>query len=216
MNKVTLIDYSVGNLFSVASAIEKCGASVRLSNSANDIENAERLILPGVGAFRDGMSGLKQSSLIEPIKRFIETGRPFMGICLGMQMMLDVSDEFGTFDGLSLIPGRVISIPNTTKDGLKHKIPHIGWGGLFPNQDRKDWKETILENIEPGENVYFLHSYHALTEDSNNTLANCDYNGRELSAVIFSENIYGCQFHPEKSGPVGLKIMDSFCNSISI
>lgn len=216
MNKVTVIDYSVGNLFSVTSAIEKCGAKVNLTNCSSEISKAERLVLPGVGAFRDGMKGLKEKSLIDPIKTFIKTGRPFMGICLGMQMMLDRSEEFGIHQGLGLIPGKVISIPKTMSNELPHKIPHIGWSSLEPSDKESDWGGTILQKIKPKESVYFLHSFHAVTRDKKDTLSYCDYNGRKLSAVIFSENIYGCQFHPEKSGPVGLKIMDSFCNSLNI
>ena len=122
---VTVIDYGVGNLFSVTKALERVGAEVILSSSPDDIANAQRLVLPGVGAFADGMRGLAERGLIEPIKRFAASGRPFLGICLGMQMMLDSSEEFGNHDGLGLIPGRVVAIPSIGAHGV-HKIPHIG------------------------------------------------------------------------------------------
>jgi glutamine amidotransferase len=215
-NTVTVIDYGVGNIHSVVSAIKKCGAKVKLTNSPSEIAQADRLVLPGVGAFRDGMNGLKEKLLIDPIKVFIKRDRPFLGICLGMQMMLDISYEFGEHEGLGSIPGKVISIPKTTLDGDLHKIPHIGWNNLKPYNEESDWKGTIIQDIKPGESVYFLHSFQAKTIEKAHTLAYCDYNGRSLSALIFSENIYGCQFHPEKSGPVGLKIMNSFCNSNNI
>lgn len=216
ITKITVIDYGVGNLLSVTRGIEKCGAEVNLTNSASEISQAERLILPGVGAFKDGMNGLKEKCLIEPIESFVKKGRPFLGICLGMQMILDKSEEFGIYDGLGFISGSVIPIPRTSKDGYPHKIPHIGWNNLEPCYKESDWQGTVLEKVKPGESVYFVHSFYAKPTKDEHVLAQCDYNGRSLSAVVFFENIYGCQFHPEKSGPVGLRILDSFCNSSMI
>ena len=128
--QVTVIDYGVGNLFSVTKALERVGAEVVLSAAAADIANAQRLVLPGVGAFADGMRGLAERGLIEPIKTFAASGRPFLGICLGMQMMLDSSEEFGNHQGLGLIPGRVVAVPSVGSSGQAHKIPHIGWAAL--------------------------------------------------------------------------------------
>tara|TARA_Y100001935_G_C17310048_1_gene515206 strand:+ start:2154 stop:2807 length:654 start_codon:yes stop_codon:yes gene_type:complete len=210
--KVTVIDYGVGNLLSVIKALEKCGADVILTDSPDLIKNAERLLLPGVGAFADGMRGLEDRNLIDPIKTFSEKNRPFMGICLGMQMMLSVSDEFGEHKGLDLIPGKVTQIPTNKPDGSIHKIPHIGWNELIPFSDENSWKKTILNNIEPKSSVYFLHSFVANPIKNEHVLANCNYNGIFLTSIIHSRNMYGCQFHPEKSGPVGLKILNNFCN----
>ncbi|MDT8903847.1 imidazole glycerol phosphate synthase subunit HisH [Anaeroselena agilis] len=206
MPRVTIIDYGIGNLLSVRRAFEYCGAEVILTDSPELIEKAEHLVLPGVGAFADGMAGLRQRSLIEPIRRYAKENRPFMGICLGMQMMLEIGEEYGTHEGLGLIKGKVSKIPDTGVDGIAHKIPHIGWNSLAPSSD---WDETILDGINPGEAVYFVHSFTAMPLDDNR-LADCYYSGRVISAAIRSGNLYGCQFHPEKSGQIGLKIVDNF------
>lgn len=207
MPTVTVIDYGIGNLLSVQRAFEHCGADVLLTASPKMIEQAELLVLPGVGAFADGMDGLKERGLIEPIRNYAKANRPFLGICLGMQMMLEIGEEFGRHEGLGLIPGKVALIPNSGCDGRPHKIPHIGWNALMP---ASDWNDTILKGIEPGEAVYFVHSYTAVPLDSKYRLADCDYNGRVISAAIRFGNLYGCQFHPEKSGQIGLKIIDNF------
>jgi glutamine amidotransferase len=209
-NKVTIIDYGVGNIFSVRRAFEHCGAEVLLTDSINEILTAERLVLPGVGAFVDGMEGLKSRNLIEPIKQYAATGRPFLGICLGMQMLLDSSEEFGLQKGLGLIAGNVVAIPATGADGNSHKIPHIGWNDLLVTENGGTWRGTILENTKPGSSVYFVHSFQAVPQHQENRLADCNYNGRVICAVVRSGSVYGCQFHPEKSGEVGLEIIRRF------
>ncbi|MDF2439443.1 MAG: imidazole glycerol-phosphate synthase subunit HisH [Abditibacteriota bacterium] len=207
---VTVIDYGIGNLFSVSRAIEHCGAEVHLTDSIEEIANAERLVLPGVGAFEDGMQGLAERKLIEPIREYAESGRPFLGICLGMQMMLDVSEEFGVHKGLGLIPGRVQAIPTTGADGQPHKIPHIGWNGLVEAPQAEEWNRTILRDVKVGDAVYFVHSFTPVPEQAEHRLADCVYDGLALAAVIKAGNLYGCQFHPEKSGDVGLSIFQQF------
>jgi glutamine amidotransferase len=208
--KVTVIDYGVGNLFSVRRAFEHCGAEVVLTDSPDVIAQADRLVLPGVGAFEDGMKGLRSRGLIEPVQSYAKNGRPFLGICLGMQMLLSVSEEFGEHEGLGLIPGRVTRIPDTTADGKPHKIPHIGWNALTHANAGERWDQTILGEIEPGASMYFVHSYGAEPENPGHRLADCLYGDRRVSAVVRSGNLYGCQFHPEKSGPIGLKILHGF------
>jgi imidazole glycerol-phosphate synthase subunit HisH len=170
------------------------------------------LILPGVGAFADGMKGLKDRNLIEAIQEYSKNGRPFLGICLGMQMMMDDGEEFGNHQGLRLIPGKVIAIENTTVDGLQHKVPHIGWNELMRSkwQDSLYWQDSILSGIKENESVYFVHSYTAYPEDEKHRFADVYYGGRRISAVIRKDNLYGCQFHPEKSGNTGLKIIKNF------
>lgn len=210
MKKVTVIDYGVGNLLSVCRAFEYCDAEVLLSDSSRDVEKAERLVLPGVGAFKDGMEGLRERGLIEPIKRYSESGKPFLGICLGMQMMLDFSEEYGIHEGLGLIPGKVVSIPETGTNGKPHKIPHIGWNGIILPCDGANWENTILTGIPVGECFYFVHSFAAVPSGIEHRLADCNYNGRIISAVIASGAMYGCQFHPEKSGEAGLNILRNF------
>ena len=211
MSRVTIIDYGIGNLLSVQRACVYWGAEVDFTDSPGDIDRAEYLILPGVGAFADGMAGLRERGLIEPIRKYAAQNRPFMGICLGMQMMLEVGEEFGKHEGLGLIPGIVTKIPDTGLDGQAHKIPHIGWNSLSLPQ-YSEWDKTILHGIIPGSAAYFVHSYTAMPTQDSNRLADCDYNGRVISAAIRSGNLYGCQFHPEKSGPIGLKIMKKFLN----
>jgi len=211
---VVIIDYGVGNLLSVMRSVEVCGANPILTNCPDKISNAERLILPGVGAFSDGMKGLLEKNLIAPIKDYVQKGRPFLGICLGMQMILDESHEFGVTKGLGLIPGKVLSIPNKSPDGINFKIPHIGWSSIRPYMESKDWKNTILHNTVKEDSVYFVHSFFAVPNKNEHTLASCNYAGRDLCAVINNENIYGCQFHPEKSGEVGIDILNSFCHEL--
>ena len=210
MSKVTIIDYGIGNLLSVQRACTYCGAEVDFADSPGGIDQAEHLILPGVGAFADGMAGLRARSLIEPIRKYAAQNRPFLGICLGMQMMLEVGEEFGRHEGLGLIPGTVTKIPDTGSDGRIHKIPHIGWNALSLPSDIADWTDTILQGIVPGSAVYFVHSFTAQPTNDSNRLADCFYNGRVISASIRSGNLYGCQFHPEKSGVFGLKIIMRF------
>ena len=213
-NNVVIIDYGVGNLLSVMRGVEICGAIPVVTNCPDKISNADRLILPGVGAFSEGMKGLSDKNLIEPIKDYVLKGRPFLGICLGMQMILDESHEFGINKGLGLIPGKVLSIPSKSSEGQHFKIPHVGWNSIRPGKKSKDWQGTILQNTSKEDAVYFVHSFFALPENEENALASCTYAGKDFCAVIGNENIYGCQFHPEKSGTVGIGILDVFCNDL--
>jgi imidazole glycerol-phosphate synthase subunit HisH len=162
-----------------------------------------------VGAFADGMAGLRERGLIEPVRQFAASRRPLLGICLGMQMLLSSSEEFGQHEGLGLIAGRVLAIPSTGIDGAPHKIPHIGWAGLEASQGAA-WDGSILRDVRPGSTVYMVHSYTAVPDDLTHRLADCRYDGRLISAAIRAGEVYGCQFHPEKSGPVGLRILATF------
>lgn len=210
MRRVTVIDYGMGNLLSVTRAFEYCGAEVLLGAQPGSIRNADYLVLPGVGAFADGMAELAQRDLVEAIRDFATKGNPFLGICLGMQMMLDSSDEFGLHEGLGIIPGKVIAIPSTGVDGKPHKIPHIGWNELTPPGNSISWDSTILAGVPVGTSVYFVHSFAADPEKHEHRLADCDYNGRVISAAIRDGVLYGSQFHPEKSGKTGLSIIQNF------
>lgn len=207
---ITIVDYGMGNLFSVTRAFEHCGADVIHAQTPEQIDSASRLVLPGVGAFRDGMLGLKELGFIEPIRKFASSGKPFLGICLGMQMMLDSSEEFGTHEGLGLIPGKVVAIPKVTADGQPHKIPHIGWSAIVKPDPSKDWQGTILQDMPDEASVYFVHSYTAVPLNSSNRLADCRYNGQLISAAIHSGQMFGVQFHPEKSGETGLRMIRNF------
>lgn len=208
-SKITIVDYGVGNILSVVRAFEFCGARPFLTRSPQDIINADYLVLPGVGAFGDGIASLKKYNFTDPIKEFMTKQRPFLGICLGMQMMLDLSEEFGSHEGLGIVPGLVKLIPGTTKNGLTHKVPHIGWNKIVLAPGSK-WDKTILQGVEEGSSVYFTHSFTANPSDSKHRLADCFYDDSLISAAIHKDQFFGCQFHPEKSGPIGLRILDSF------
>ncbi|KAF0220673.1 MAG: hypothetical protein FD174_997 [Geobacteraceae bacterium] len=198
---------------SVARAFEHCGASIELTDDPRKVEEADYLVLPGVGAFADGMAGLAERGLIDSIKAFADKERPFLGICLGMQMMLDESEEFGANDGLGLIPGKVVAIPSTGSDGTPHKIPHIGWNEITA-PECTSWGNTILHDTLDRTPFYFVHSFSAVPEYQHHRLADCLYNGALISAAIRNNNMYGCQFHPEKSGKAGLQIIQSFLSKV--
>lgn len=209
MPTVTVIDYGIGNLLSVARAFEHCGASVILTDDARKITDADFLVLPGVGAFADGMAGLIERCLVEPIKAFAAKERPFLGICLGMQMMLDESEEFGANVGLGLVPGKVVAIPAVGSDGAPHKIPHIGWNEICAPAGIS-WEGSILNSTPENSSFYFVHSFTAVPALHEHRLADCNYNGQLIAAAIRKNNLYGCQFHPEKSSCDGLQIIRSF------
>ncbi|MCX7180892.1 MAG: imidazole glycerol phosphate synthase subunit HisH [Proteobacteria bacterium] len=208
--EVTVIDYGVGNLFSVQRGLEYCGAKVTITSNPEKIESSSRVVLPGVGAFSKGMDELQSLGLVDVIRRIVQDGVPLLGICLGMQLLLDESEEFGITKGLGLIPGRVVPVPGRSVLGPPQKIPHIGWSPLQPPLG-KAWATTVLRDVNPGESVYFVHSFMAETADESHRLADCLYGGHRIAAVIGRDNVVGCQFHPEKSGEVGLKILRAFC-----
>lgn len=210
MIEVTVIDYGVGNLLSVSRALEHCGARVTITSDAAVILTSSRVVLPGVGAFADGMAALQAQSLDAVVRQVAATGTPLLGICLGMQMLLNESEEFGVTPGLGLIPGRVVKIPAMTTMGEPHKIPHIGWNELILPAQRDSWHGGLLADVELGEAVYFVHSFMAEPALPEHRLADCRYGGIPIAAAIKRDNVMGCQFHPEKSGEVGLRLLKSF------
>ena len=210
VDEVVVVDYGMGNLLSVQRGLEYCGASVTVSADHKVILEASKVVLPGVGAFIDGMSELNRQGLTETLKEVANKGVPLLGICLGMQMLLEESEEFGNSKGLGLISGNVIAIPMTTISGEPQKIPHIGWNALVTPEEKNSWIGSLLKDIEPGEAGYFDHSYMASPSNLEHHIANCIYGGRSISAVIGNKNVFGCQFHPEKSGEVGLTILRNF------
>jgi len=206
---ITVVDYGAGNILSVTRALEHVGATTIVTGDPKIVEQAEKLLLPGVGAFGRAMDNLSQRDLIEPIRGHAASGRPFLGVCLGMQLMLNGSEEFGGHEGLGLIPGNVVSIPRTTSHGDPHKIPHIGWNTLLQPQPGR-WKNTILDGIDKTIGMYFVHSFSAAPTNETDRLADTDYNGQIISAAIQHENLTGLQCHPEKSGSVGLRVLKNF------
>jgi len=211
MNKICIVDYGLGNLKSIQRGLEQVGAKVILSSRPKEISIASHLVLPGVGAFEAGMSGLKDAGLIAPILDFVETGNPLLGICLGMQMLLDKSEEQGKHRGLGLIPGIVRKIPQSLGGTIQRKIPNIGWIELQCTEDQ-DWEGSCLKGVCSGEYFYFVHSFMAVPDETKYILAQCNDEGFLLTAAVKRENITGLQFHPEKSGEQGLKVLKSFVN----
>lgn len=208
--EVVVIDYGVGNLLSVQRGLEHCGAIVSATADPEQIASAKRVVLPGVGAFGNAMEALHRLGLVAAIRELAHRHTPLLGICLGMQLLLDESDEFGVTAGLGLVPGRVIPVPSRTVSGATQKIPHVGWSALLPADVSGSWTGTLLEDNCPGESAYFVHSFMAEPADPANRIADCMYGGHLIPAVIRQDQITGCQFHPEKSGRVGLKILRRF------
>ena len=208
--RVTVIDYGVGNLLSVQRGLEHCGAEVTLTSDAEQILSASRIVLPGVGAFQNGMQALEQFGLIEVIQEVANRKIPLLGICLGMQLLLTESEEFGLTKGLGLIPGRVIPVPTHALNGETQKIPHIGWSSLQYSNIEKKWDGSVLRDNQPGSAAYFVHSFMAIPDLGEHRVADCIYGGHRVPAVIACNQISGCQFHPEKSGEVGIKVLRRF------
>ena len=200
---IAIIDYGVGNLFSLQSSFKAIGADIIVTNDKNKIKDAEKIILPGVGAFEDAAKKLNTTGLGELVINEAKSGKPLMGICLGMQLLLEKSFEFGEHKGLGLIEGEIRPISDLIPQNLK--IPQIGWNAL----DFKGEKSPLFKHIKDGDFVYFVHSYHGVNCDKN-TIATTEY-GARLTAAVAKDNVFGCQFHPEKSGSVGLNILRGFC-----
>ena len=198
--KVVVIDFRLGNLYSVVQACKMIGLDVEITDNKDTILKADGLILPGVGAFGDAIRNLRQRDLIGLIKDFIDTGKPFMGICLGLQLLFTESEEFGNYKGLDIIPGMVRKFQNPNK---KIKVPQIGWNRIFPS---KSWKNTPLATVEKGEFMYFVHSYFVEPENDSYILTETNYEGVEYCSSVYYKNIFATQFHPEKSGKKGLEI----------
>lgn len=202
---IAIVDYGVGNLFSLKCSFEAIGAEICVTSDAETIKAADKIILPGVGAFEDAAAKLRNSGLDKIIISEAKAGKPLLGICLGMQLLFDRSFEYGEHEGLGLIPGSVKPIKDVIPDGLK--IPHIGWNALrFKKNSR------LFANISEGDCVYFVHSFYAA--DCEDYVSAVSEYGAELTASVERDNVFGCQFHPEKSGTVGLGILRAFCEEV--
>jgi glutamine amidotransferase len=208
--EIIVIDYGLGNLLSVCRGLECCGAKVKLTADPNTILSASRVLLPGVGAFDSGIAELRRQGLDSVVREVAAKGVPLLGVCLGMQLLFDESEEFGISSGLGVLSGKVVAIPIKTVNGQKQKIPQIGWNGLVLSGGRTNWEGTLLQEVVPGESVYFVHSFMVNPSNPDIRIADCIYGGWVIPSVIEQENIVGCQFHPEKSGAVGLKILRGF------
>lgn len=210
MSDIVIIDYGIGNVLSVKRAFAYVGADATITSSVDLIRNAKALVLPGVGAFGSAMKELEKRSLVEPIKEFVQSQRPFLGICLGMQMMMDESEEFGLHGGLGFIQGKVLKISDKDKEGNAQKIPHVGWNSITDATGKEMFEEGILRGIKQGSSFYFVHSFTPVPSHEEERMADAYYGGIRIAAVIRKGNLYGCQFHPEKSGAKGLVLLKNF------
>ncbi|MEK3911856.1 MULTISPECIES: imidazole glycerol phosphate synthase subunit HisH [Paenibacillus] len=194
---IAIIDYGMGNLHSVSKAVERLGYEALVTSDENEIMAADGAILPGVGAFGDAMEHLRESRLDAVAVRYAQSGKPLLGICLGMQLLFTSSEEHGSYEGLNLLPGKVVRFQGS------YKIPHMGWNRLQFQQ-----KSPLFAGIEEG-HVYFVHSFHALPEQASDLLAVTDYY-QQVTAIVGRGNVYGMQFHPEKSGSIGMQLLSNF------
>lgn len=208
---ITVVDYGRSNLLSVRRALEHCGADVCFACEPGEILRARALVLPGVGAFADGMAQLQRQGLVEPLLQKAGEGSPLLGICLGMQMLLDSSTEGGLNNGLGLVEGTVEPLPPQTTDGAPLKVPHIGWSALTLATGEEP---GLLKNTRNGDEVYFVHSFQALPRRSEDCAATVEYGGHIVCAAVQRGNVTGFQFHPEKSGPVGLAMLRTFVEGL--
>jgi glutamine amidotransferase len=212
---VSIIDYGINNLKSISKAFEKIGKTYRIIDKPEDVLSAKCLILPGIGAFGDGMNGLRQRGLIKPIKQEIKEGTPLLCICLGMQMLFTESEEFGLHDGLDFVSGRVVPLKQPNEVNIeRYKVPHMGWNELNKpksSNNESKWENTLLENIEEKSDVYFVHSFYPVVDNPKELIATAEYGNQEFCAVVKKDNVTGTQFHPEKSGKAGLNMLKTFC-----
>jgi glutamine amidotransferase len=204
MSKIVIIDYGMGNLRNVQKGFEKIGFEARLTRNKNEIGRASAIVLPGVGAFKDCVGNLEKYGLVEPLLRSIEKGKPYLGICLGLQILFSESEEFGSYKGLDLIQGKVVRfVPDP-----EHKVPHMGW-----NTIEKEKEGPMLQGIESGDFFYFVHSYYVIPDETQWISSFTTYRKPFVSS-IWKENLFATQFHPEKSQQKGLRILENFAKAI--
>lgn len=208
--KIAIIDYSLGNLFSVNQALVNCGADVFISTNPSEILKADAIVLPGVGAFNEAMTNLKVNGLDEAIHTFIKTGKNFLGICLGMQLLFNNSEEFGSTNGLNIINGTIKKFKSTTNEKLL--VPQVGWNTIAQPQNR-NWDKTILKGINENAYMYFVHSFYAVPDNESAILTTTSYGNINYCSSVIKDNVTATQFHPEKSGVEGLKIYNNWLNS---
>lgn len=211
---IVIIDYTLGNLYSLRRAFQKVGCEPIISGDKKDIINADKVVLPGVGAFSAGMQGLRGKELIETIKKVAHDGKPILGICLGMQMLMTHSEEGGFFDGLDLIKGKVVRFDPPKERGA-FKIPHLGWSTvLMPaspeREDTTAWQHTVMDGIGNHAYFYFVHSYYVAPDDPLHAIGITRYGYNTFASVVKKDNITACQFHPEISSDAGLRLINNF------
>ena len=210
-NKIAIINYGINNINSLKMAVTSLGYKAIITSESSDIDLADKIILPGVGSFESGMKNLKKVNLIETIVKAYENNKGILAICLGMQMLLSQSSEFGLFKGLNLIVGNVNKLPSETLENKKRKIPHVGWNTIkINNKSDNNYKLILREHELNNDYFYFTHSYFALPKNNNNIVSLTNYDDFHFPSVISCKNLIGCQFHPEKSGVAGLNLIRKF------
>ena len=200
---IAIVDYGVGNLRSVQKALERVGAQAVITSNPSRLESARGIVLPGVGAFGDGMDNLRARGLVRPLLEQVAQDKPFLGICLGMQLLFDESEEMGLHEGLGLLAGRVVRFPESDL-----KVPHIGWNQL------QGCGSGVLSGLSDGEYAYFVHSYYVVPAERSDIVATTEY-GVEFASVVSRANVFGAQFHPEKSQDVGLRLLENFAGVVA-
>jgi glutamine amidotransferase len=220
---VAIVDYGMGNLFSVRQACAYAGLDGRITSDAADLAAADAVLLPGVGAFSDAMAKLDRLELIDPIRRLADDGKPLIGVCLGMQLLMTESDEFGTTPGLGIIPGSVIYLSEQSGSGRRLKIPQVSWNRVFAPTDGdrlggehpRSWSGSPLEGLADGEFMYFVHSLRVVPDDSSVVLSVTPYGEIEFCSTLWRGNIFATQYHPERSGPAGLRMYENIHTMIA-
>jgi imidazole glycerol-phosphate synthase subunit HisH len=211
---VAIVDYGMGNLFSIENACENAGLSAAVTSDPEKIACSHALILPGVGAFGDAMTHLKELDLIKPIRETALSGKPFLGICLGMQLLLSRSFEFGEYRGLDIIKGDVVKFEGPVDEmARKLKVPQVGWNHVFP-WGKTRWEGTLLDGVTEGEFMYFVHSYYVKPDENDVVLSVSKYGDIQFCSSLAHNNIWACQFHPERSGKKGMKLYENFAQYI--
>ncbi len=205
---IGIIDYGMGNLYSVSKALERLDISYTISDQWDELDACEGLLLPGVGAFPDAMSALNESGMTEFLRRKVEEGVPLLGICLGMQLLFEESEEIAPTKGLGLLPGKVVKFKGADEHGTRYKIPHMGWNSL--NHRRPE--SVLLRDVEE-DYVYFVHSFYVDTEAENVVVASASYE-TEVPAIVGKGHVFGAQFHPEKSSAAGIAILKNYCRYV--
>ncbi len=211
MSKVVIVDYQLGNLFSVKQALENIGLVVEVSSDPASLPGAAAVVLPGVGAFGDAMKNLNDTGMSDALRGYIAEGKPFMGVCLGLQLLFTESEEFGSSKGLNVLPGTVKRFANhEDSKGNIVRVPQIAWNEIYP--DGRDWSVTPFQSLNPNEHMYFVHSFFVEPQESGVTLSKTQYHDKEYTSSVLKENIFACQFHPEKSGNKGLSIYKNWAS----
>lgn len=203
--RIAIVDYQLGNLFSVQQACTYLGYEAKVTSEPNDIINADYVILPGVGAFADAMHNMHAFDLVEPLKDFIASGKPFMGVCLGLQLLFTESEEFNNTKGMNIIEGTVKKLPTQNTEGGILKVPQIAWNQIKETA-HNNWADTPLSTCETGEYMYFVHSFFVTPASDSVILSTTDYGGHHYCSSVLKNNVFACQFHPEKSSLKGIKI----------